>query len=946
MRMICRSRFNVLARAAAAVCSPVLCLPAASFAQSTDTTPVNLQRVEITGSSIKRIDAETALPVQVLRREDIERTGATTAEELMRSISALSSSGSTVSATSAAGYTTGGISTISLRGLGSARTLVLVNGRRVTVYGGGSAGTAGSSVDINSIPLAAIERIEVLKDGASAVYGSDAIAGVVNFILRRDFTGFEGTAAYGQPTAGRPGTDPRVSLFGGFGKLVDQGYNVNVGINVQRTTPIFGSDRADYANRINAAEYNDFLSNIAFPANVFTYGTGALKNPLLPNCGPTSQVSPFRPTYCTFDNSPYVSIVPKSERLNLIANGRMKLNADLEGYFEANYGQTKTTTTTQPVPLSSFGNALTATNPYNVAFRNLVATQYPALNIQPFARTFGAANPGVFLLPTTSPYYPTAWANANGYTGLPLGLNYRDVANGARNTQDTADNLRFVTGVRGTLAGWDVDSGLLYNESKVSESLLTGYAQYSAALPIFNSGIINPFGATTDPSAIAAVQGAEFRGTSFTSKTSTLSLDAKASREIYALPAGMLSVAVGAEVRQEKFAYDPSVAIQQGDIAGLGGSSFPVVARRHVASAFAEFNIPVLKSLEADVAVRYDNYQTVGTTVNPKGSLRWQPIQQVLVRASASSGFRAPSLTDLYTPQATSVTSNGTRDPLRCPNPANGAPSDCNFQFTTITGGNPDLKPEKSNSYTFGLVLEPVREVSIGIDAFDVRLKDAIVPGGLSSAYFLANATREQQYAAFIQRGAPDGNASGLGPITGILQTNANLFKTHVSGVDIDAKYAAKLPWGDRLTTRLSSTYLSHYDIQGPDGTYSSALDQAVNASGGGVIVRWKHMLGLSYDHGPWNGSITQNYQKGYNDVAGRFAPPGTPLRRVEPYQTFDVQGIYTGLKSLKFVLGVKNVTNTPPPYTNDASNFLGGYDVTYADPRGRYVYGSVTFTY
>ena len=929
-------------------------------AQSNPPADVKLDRVEVTGSAIKRIDAETALPVQILRREDIERTGASSTEELVRSITALSSAGSTVSATSAAGYTTGGISTVSLRGLGSGRTLVLVNGRRLTVYGGGSAGSAGSSVDISSIPLNAIERVEVLKDGASAVYGSDAIAGVVNFILRKDFTGLDGTLSYGQPTRSGGADTKRASLFGGFGTLDTTGFNVNAGISVESTTPLFARSR-DYARRINVDERNEVLSTISFPANVFAYGSGALRNPFLgtgalanPNgggdpCGPVSQVSPFRPTACRFDNSPFVSLVAKSEKANVLLNGTLKVSDGFEAFAETGFNQTRTTTTTQPVPVSSFGNALTAANPYNAAFRTLVATQYPTLNAAnsgSYSRTFGATYPGVFLLPTTSIYYPTAWANANGYSGLPLGLNYRDVANGERNTRDQADNLRLVTGVRGNAAQWDIESAVVYNESKVTSTLLTGYAQYSRVLPILNSGVINPFGPTTDPAALAAIRAAEFTGTAFNTKTSTLGVNVKGSRDIYALPAGNVALAMGAELRQEKFTYTPSLAIQQGDVAGLGGSSFPVSAKRNVTSAYAELNVPVVKNLDFDAAVRYDNYGNVGSTVNPKASLRWKATDWLLMRSQVGKGFRAPSLTDLYTPQATSVTANGTRDPLRCPNLTTGSPTDCSFQFTTITGGNPNLKPEKSTSYTLGIVLEPVRDLSVAVDYFNIELRDAIVPGGLNYTYFLANAARAQQYAAFINRGAPDGNASGVGPIIGIQQTNANLFKTKVSGLDLDAKYSWRLSSSARLRSGVSGTYFLKYASQGPDGTFGNAIDQALTASGGGVIVRWKHTAFVSYESGPYGVSVTQNYQKSYTDTAANFAPAGTSLRKVSSYNTVDLQGTYSGIKSLKFVLGVKNVEDKAPPYTNNTSNFLGGYDVTYGDPRGRFVYGSVNYSF
>ena len=905
------------------VCGPVYAQTASSDSK--------LDRVEVTGSSIKRIDGESALPIQVLKREDIERSGATNTEELVKQLSSLTSGGSANTVANSSGYGGGSIATVSLRGLGGGRTLVLVNGRRVSVYGGGAVGDAGSSVDINSIPLAAIERVEVLKDGASAIYGSDAIAGVVNFILRRDFVGLEASATYGKPATG-PGNDRKASIFGGVGNYVQDGYNVFFGASFQKTDPILGSDR-DYARRISVEHSNDVLSSITFPANVKVYKTGAFKAPTLPNCGPISQVSPYTTGRCSFDNSPFISIQPDSEKLSLMLNGRKALGSDLQAYFEAGFSRTKTSSTTQPVPLT--GNSVSvASNPYAPAFKNYVA-QYPGL--APYASTFAY---GGFLLPPSSPYYPTAFAAANGMAGLPLYMNYRDAANGARNTRDTADSTRLLTGFKGTYGAWDWDAGFLYSESKVSDDLLTGYAQYSKVLPILNSGVINPFGDTSDASALAAMVAGEFRGTAYSSKTSSTSLDFKGSRDLWAMAGGNVALAVGGGFRQEKFNYDPSVAIQTGDVAGLGGNSFVLGAARNVASLYSEISLPLARKLDADFALRYDNYQGVGSTWNPKASIRWQPSASLLFRSSIGTGFRAPSLTDLYQPQSVGITGNGTRDPVRCPNIATGAPSDCNYQFTTVSGGNPDLKPEKSQSATIGLVWEPAKNLSIGVDLFSVNLKDAINPGGLSSNYFLANAARATQYSAFIQRGAPDGNASGVGPITSIQQTAANLFETRLTGVDLDIKYLWKLDSGQKLNVSFSGTYLDKYDQQGPDGTFTSSLDTALNAAGG-VILRWKHNASVSWESGAWGVTLAENYQKAYTDIVGNREPAGTLPRMVEAYETFDAQVSYAGIKSVKLLLGVKNLTDKNPPYTNVTSNFLGGYDVSYADPRGRFVYAS-----
>jgi iron complex outermembrane receptor protein len=908
-----------------------------AHAQAQQADEAKMERVIVTGSSIKRIDGETALPVQVLKREEIERIGATSTEELVKSLSSLSSAGSSTTIANSSGYGGGSIATVSLRGLGGSRTLVLVNGRRVAVYGGGSSGSAGSSVDVNSIPLAAIERVEVLKDGASAVYGSDAIAGVVNFILRKDYTGVEASASYGQ-TSDHLGRDRKATIFAGFGKFAEQGWNLTTSVTVQNSDPIFGSDR-DYARRLNVDQKNDVTSSIAFPANVVLNNKGTLGNPQLSNCGPYSVLSPFSTTRCSYDNSPFVSLMPDFEKASFMANGRLRLSGDTEAYFESGYTRNKITSTTQQVPLA-YNAITTATNPYVPAFQALVA-QYPGM-----AAKYGSnIGRGGFILVPGSPYYPSSFAAANGLTGLPLLLNYRDVANGQRNTLDMSENARFVAGVRGTVAGWDMDSAFLYSESKVHEDLLSGYAQYSKVLPIMNSGVINPFGDTTDQAALQKVRDAEFRGTSYASKTSTTSVDVKGSREVFNLPAGAVGLALGAELRREQFNYDPSVAIQTGDIAGLGGNAFPVVGARNVGSVYAETSVPILKHLDSDFAVRYDNYQGVGHTVNPKASIRWQPSETLMLRSAVGKGFRAPSLTDLYTPQATSITGNGTRDYLRCPDLATGSPNDCNHQFTTVTGGNPTLKPEKSTSITAGVMWEPVKNASISLDAFRVNLKDAIVVGGLGSTYFMANAAREQLYSKFIVRGAPDGNASGLGPIDSIIQTNSNLFKTQVAGVDVDALYRLRLDGGNRLNLRLSGTYMAKYDVQGPDGNYTSSLDQALSASGG-VVLRWKHNASATWENGPYAVTLLQNYQKGYTDVLANLVPTSSAHRKVDAYQTFDLQLAYAGFKNTKLALGVKNLFDRDPPYTNLTSNFLGGYDVSYGDPRGRYIYATASYSY
>ena len=232
--------------------------------------------------------------------------------------------------------------------------------------------------------------------------------------------------------------------------------------------------------------------------------------------------------------------------------------------------------------------------------------------------------------------------------------------------------------------------------------------------------------------------------------------------------------------------------------------------------------------------------------------------------------------------------------------------------------------------------------ISLGLDAFWISLKDRIVIGGLNSTFILANAANAQQYSAFLIRGAPDGNASGVGPIIDIVQTNANLFKVKVSGYDVSLSARPPVPVG-KLTLRLDGTYMWQFDSQNADGTYTPNVDQAINAAGG-VIPRWHHVASATYDIGPWSATILQNYQKGYHDLNNNI-PPVVP-RKVGDYSTFDVQGSYLGFKNWRFSAGVKNVLDTGPPYTNEGGQFAAGYDITYADVRGRFVYGTLTYTY
>ena len=911
-------------------------------------------KVEVTGSSIKRIDAETALPVQVLTREDITRLAPQSTEDLLKTISATNTAGALQTSTGISA-TTSGASTVSLRGLGSKRTLVLVNGRRIAPFGSVAGGGGAASVDVNSIPIAAIERVEVLKDGASAIYGSDAVAGVINFILRKDYVGADLSIGYGQTTHGGDGRVWNENALVGFGDLSKDRFNVMVNASHSHEDPIVGRQRTFASSSVNVAEGNDTTSGNTYPGTIVNAG-GASRSFLAPkyaaqvasgiyptfgftNCAPSIASPLFANDRCRFDPAPFIQLIPGQNRTAASVQGRFAIDANNQVYAEIGGSRNVVRTQLQPTPISD-QFALPASDPYTPQLVALINSYQPILD-NTYGPTFVSALLGhtTFLLPTTSPYYPTRFAADQGLAGSPIDIRYRSFENGLRQFRDVNKATRFLAGLQGTAANWDYDVGVLYTESRVNEFVEDGYPLYTRLLPLLNSGVVNPFGPST-AAVQAKLQAANFKGEAFNSKTSLTSLNGRASREVFNLTAGAVSIAVGADVRKEKYAFAASSAIASGDVSGYGGNFVDVSKSRNVEAAFAEINVPILKGLEGNVAVRYDNYQGVGNTTNPKASLRWQPAREFLLRGSIGTGFRAPALDELYAPVTTGVSQNGLSDPVRCP--VTGSSNDCQTQFATLNGGNPSLAPEKTTSKTFGFVLEPSSNVHVGVDYFDIYLKNQIVIGGVGATAVLTDANSAAQYASLITRAPANGGLPGQ--ILSINQQNQNLFNARVQGIDLDFKLRVPTAGVGSFTFGLNGTYFTRYDTQNADGSYTGNVADA-NIAGGPVIPRWKHIASVNWDYGPWIFSAVQNFQAAYNDVLSRNTQQA---RRVGVYETFDLQTSYLGFKGFRLTAGIKNVFDKDPPYSNIGGqvNFQGGYDSTYADVRGRFIYGRIGYTF
>lgn len=935
---------------AGALCASLLAaLTLASFARAQTAPPaatpttvstVQMERFEVTGSSIKRIDGETALPVLVISLDQIQSSGVSTTEQLLKTVTATQTAGGAfVAGTGSGGGQNGGSSaaTISLRGLGGNRTLVLINGRRGAAFGGGSA------VDIASIPVAAIDHVEVLKDGASAIYGSDAVAGVVNFILRKNFSGTEVSTTWGAPTRAGGGTDEKVSVYTGFGDINADRYTVTVAASYHATQPIFG-DKRSFARNLDVANQLDKTNATAtFPANV-RLNNGTQGSPTFPNCNPSIAGGLINKTLCVYDNAPYDALQPRTKLSIASASARFKVSNAAEIYAEPSFTRNDTLNTIQQVLIN--GAALPSNSPYITTMTNLINAQPAA--VQPALR--GLIGSGWAFLPSSSPYYPTAWVNTqpNLIPGQLLPLYFRSFPTGTRKTNDVNDTSRIVTGIRGAFAGWDYDAGLLYSQWENKNSLVQGWALFDKYLTLISTGAINPFGPTTDANAVAQAMATNYVGPFGNTKNSVKGADVKASREIFKLPAGAVSVAFGGELRKETYNFTPSDANANFLVAGFGAAGVGASGTRKVQSAYAETAVPLLrdvtafKRLEIDGAVRFDSYQKVGNTTNPKGSIRWEMYHGLLLRASAGSGFRAPTLNNLYSPPTKGITTNGSRDLIRCPVGTSGI-QDCSTQFVTNGGGSRALQPEKSLSETAGVAWEPTKNYSFGVDFFRITVSDLIATA-FGTATILSDPVR---YASFIHRGPADGNASGQGPIIGIDQYLINLGKTNVDGFDVDFTGRVFNGNADKITLRANGTYIMRYDQQQTSGVFANAINNP--ASGGiGLVIRWRHTAGATWKHGAWLGSLSQNFQVGYHDTRTSLQTvANTPVpRKVAPYETYDGQLSYTGFKKVRLTLGVKNLFDRDPPYTNYGGGFVGGYDLSYTDVRGRFAYVSASYSF
>lgn len=897
-----------------------------------------LERVEITGSSIRRIDAEAALPVQILKKEDIQRSGATSVVDLLQKLPGIQGS---FGETGGVGGT-GGFSSVSIHNVGDTRTLVLLNGHRLAQWGGQLLTGFGAGIDLNTLPVSAIERIEILTDGASALYGSDAIAGVVNFITKRNTDEGEITLGYSAPRGGGA-REKRISATKGFGTIEKNGFNVMLSVSHDERTKLDASQR-NYGKTgkvffgYGGKSYRiQQFSPSPIPANVID-DLGQLVSPALLSTGvcpdktfrvtePYNDGSGLVDDYCGFDFVGELEIYPVRERDIFLGSVNKKIG-DQELFLDVLSSKTSAIGRIAPVP-------------------------------------------GSISIPTTSPLH-AQYLQPVGITQDTLAF-YRIYDLGKRENVDDAKFFDIALGSKGALFGWDYNATYTHSQS-TNKTSISGYPGALAVSRLRASGLLDPFVGPGQQTAAAqaAINGANFKGywDGGESKLDTFSL--RGQRELTALPAGPLVLGAGINYNVEKFQSKPSL-FAQGKLADpvtgqlcdpangipcdtrFGDEAFTqaYAADRKSYGLFGELLFPVTKAFEVTTSLRYDHYSDFGNATTAKGSFRWNPSRELLVRGSIGTGFHAPTVPQVNAAiQPFGVTSDNytcTPELLQIATSLGAQCQPGNRQYDVLSGGNKTLLPEKSKQATIGLRLEPSSQLSLGADLWHVQIRDQF--GQLGEAEVFANPL---QYTSSWTTKVDTG--TGVNYLA-FFAGNQNLGKFYSTGIDFDVTGRAKTGIGD-ITSNVALTYMIREDQQTQkNGAYYSAIGN--HAELGSVTFRWLGKWTNTLKMGNFEHTFVLNFRSGYLDAdtnvevldaAGNVIGREDLRLPVKRFTTLDWQTQWTPIKNLSVTVGLLNVFDIKPPLSistgglNRGQQF--GYDDRYYDSRGRtaYINGSFRF--
>jgi iron complex outermembrane receptor protein len=818
-------------------------------AQTAPPSSDQLQEIVVTGSLIKRTDIETPSPVQIITDVDLKNSGYTNVSDVLRNLAA---NGSGTLNQGFGQAFAAGASGIALRGLSVGDTLTLIDGERMVSYPLSDDGER-SFVDVSAIPFNAVESVEVLKDGASALYGADAIAGVVNVKLKKSYVGSEFTVEGGTSQHG-DGTTEHAAGIWGVGDLSSDGYNFYVAVDWHHTDKILGSNRhgafttLDWSalpGGMNTMPGAIGASSLTYPDSVTGYlvdpNTGAV-SAFLPGCTAALQAA----NKCTFAFPG--TLQSPTTQINLLA----KFTKSLANDWTATVTGSVFDSSAQQIAATMFGHAFNNTGQNNGSIVNITFAP---------GQLAGTVVYPVLSLPATSPLNTTGMTQNLVYSFPDIGPYQVDV-----NTV----TYRLFGDVRGKAAGWDIDGqvGVTYASmtQKIFGSLIPSLAQTA-----LNNGTYTP-GVSTNGQALFAPEDSDH-------PSSTLGvIDLNASHELFEMPGGPMSMALGGQYIHKALngLNPPSVVsgYQEGTIAFAVGS-------QDDAAGFVEFGGKPIKQLEVNLSGRYDHYDTYGGSATPKIGIKYTPVEQFAVRGTWGKGFRAPSIAESGT-AGSAFGQGNTNDPVLCPggiaNVKGTFNALCSYPAVGVAASNPALKAVKSTNATFGVIFEPLKTVSVSVDWYHIDLKNDIISASSAGGFYVdaIQLVRGPPATAAVctattTGGTPCPTATVTTPVgypsyTLIPYVNAGQLKT--SGYDVDLRSQFDLGDFGRLKAEINYTYISQYELVANSTIFDLAGTHGPQSiSGDTGNPRGRAVATLTWETGPFTSTISVNYTSSFSII-------------------------------------------------------------------------------
>ncbi|MBD3683978.1 TonB-dependent receptor [Stenotrophomonas sp. Br8] len=896
-----------------------------AFAQEQAT---NLDRITVTGSNIPRTNTETPSPVQVVTRQEIDRTGKTTLAEYLQTITA--DGAGSIPKTFGNGFAGGGAG-ISLRGLGAGSTLVLLNGRRMATYGLADDGQKVFT-DLSTIPLDAVERVEVLKDGASAIYGSDAIAGVVNIILRSDFQGAILRASYGTSGDG-DGDAKKATLTAGTGDLATDGWNAFFSLDVGKTDAIKISDRKN-RKWIGTGDTRPWGYDAADSQFL---GGAYLSKGTAGGVGPNGSV--FDDRNVTKDNPAFLVALPGCANLTTIP-GQTDASAQAQGCLWDPAQQYRDLTPEEKY-INVFGRASFAFGEGGEIYTEIGYSKKETI----FSNTpSGAAGtwgyPGGVVTANSGSKATVLGPNHpdNPIPGQASRLRYSAWDVGPRVTNNTNEFNRFLVGVKGNWGDWSYDTAYLHSATDLVNKR-TGFLRYSAVqCALGNPNCAGGVWRIGDNANLNSQALYDYISPTISAraKSGLDMFDFTVSRSLMDLKGGPLGLAIGTEWRKTSNSLTPQTYTDTGDIIGLGYSAYD--GTQNVYAGYVELSAPVLEQLELSGALRYDKYESGEGKATPKLGVKWTPADWIALRASYAEGFRAPNPAE-NGDGGLAAFSNAS-DPVRCAIDA----GECTARTVAIiTRPNKDLKPEESKSYSVGIVLQPTSSTSLTVDAWQIKRTNEIAQGSTTAAIRAGNVVRDINNI---------GGVPNSGNILAVNTAYVNANSSRVRGIDTDIRQTFDIGPG-QLEMDLQWSHVLKFERTEGDETVDYAGTHGncdvTNCIG---TPKDKINFGTTWRQGPWSVSGIANYIGKMDNTDKRggtyqaFYEDGTPVKKISSFTTFDLSGRWNITEAFELNASVANVFDRIAPLDPTTYGGVNYNPMHFSGALGRYFTVGAKYTF